>query len=310
MEAGPEQSHAASVPGSGVLLVDKPAGLTSHGVVAAARRALGTRKVGHAGTLDPLATGLLVLGVGSSTRLLTWLVGADKTYETTIRLGRASTTDDAEGELGPAASPAALAAADDDAIAAGVRELTGDILQRPSAVSAIKVDGRRAYARVRDGEAVELPARPVRVDRFDIAAVRRTEDAIDVDAVVDCSSGTYIRALARDLGERLGVGGHLTALRRTRVGPLRVDDASALDADLRAAVRPAAEIAAALFPTVHLDAATAADLAHGKRIRVSAPDADTVAALAPDGHLIGLVKVAAGAARVLTNFPPEPAGVP
>lgn len=310
MEAGPEQSHAASPPGSGILLVDKPGGITSHAVVAAARRALGTRKVGHAGTLDPMATGLLVLGVGSSTRLLTWLVGADKTYETTIRLGRSSSTDDAQGELSASADPSALAAVGDDAIAAGVRELTGPLLQRPSAVSAIKVDGKRAYARVREGEVVDLPPRPVTVHRFEILAVRRSGDGIDIDAVIDCSSGTYIRALARDLGERLGVGGHLTALRRTRVGPLHVEDAVALDGDLRASVRSAAQVAAVLFPSVRLHAAAAADLAHGKRVRVESPDGSPVAAIAPDGRLVGLVEISAGTARVLTNFPAEPEGVP
>src|SRR4051812_2402842 len=241
---GPLDSDAAGAP-NGVLLVDKPEGITSHGVVSRARRAYGTRKVGHAGTLDPMATGLLVLGLGPSTRLLTYLVGLDKVYLATIRLGLATTTDDREGE--PLGTPADARWIAPDAIAAAMAVLTGPIEQVPSSVSAIKVDGKRSYARVRAGEDVALPARPVTVSEFALLARREpaeggdgangthgadageADGAVDLDVRVACSSGTYIRALARDLGAALGVGGHLTALRRTAVGPFDVADATALD---------------------------------------------------------------------------------
>ena len=209
---------------SGILLVDKPGGITSHDVVARARRALGTRKIGHAGTLDPMATGLLVLGVGPATRLLTYLVGLDKTYEATIRLGQATDTDDADGRIVSAADAAGVTGA---RIAEGVARLTGRIAQIPSRVSAIKVGGRRAYDLARAGEEVRLDPREVEVSRFEVLAQREADGCLDLDVVVDCSSGTYIRALARDLGADLGVGGHLTALRRTRIGPFPVAEAVA-----------------------------------------------------------------------------------
>lgn len=287
----------------GVLLVDKPGGITSHGVVGAARRVLGTRKAGHAGTLDPMATGLLILGVGAATRLLTHLVGLGKTYEATIRLGESTTTDDAEGESVARADASALARS---AIAAGIAALTGEIDQVPSAVSAIKVDGRRAYARVRAGEQVELAPRRVTVSRFEVRAERRDSatGTLDLDVVVGCSSGTYIRALARDLGVALGVGGHLTALRRTAIGPFEVTDAVPIESIDRAALRPPAAIATALFPSVALDDGRAARLADGKRVDVDAPDAPIVAAL-HRGRLTGLVAVRDGIARVVVNLPPE-----
>jgi tRNA pseudouridine55 synthase len=285
---------------SGILLVDKPGGMTSHDVVARTRKALNTRKVGHAGTLDPMATGLLILGVGSSTRLLTYLVGLDKEYLATIRLGAGSTTDDAEGELTERAEAAVLASATDAAIEAAVAALTGSILQRPSAVSAIKVDGRRAYALVRAGEEVVLAERPVTISAFDVLEVRRGE-WVDVDVRVECSSGTYVRALARDVGVGLGVGGHLTALRRTRVGPFLVEDATAPgEPELLAP----AGVAARLFPVVRLEAQPAADLANGKRVPLDG-EGGPVAALGPDGRLIGLIEVTGGRARVLVNFPTD-----
>lgn len=214
----------------GIVLLDKPQGMTSHDVVSRLRYHLATKKVGHAGTLDPMATGLLILGVGQGTKLLTYAVGLDKTYDATIRLGSATITDDAEGEYaGPRASSAQLAALTDDAIEAAVGPLRGAIEQVPSAVSAIKVNGQRSYARVRAGEDVELKARPVTIHSFTVHGVRRGTGPdggfIDVDATVECSSGTYIRALARDLGAALGVGGHLTFLRRTVAGEYRVADA-------------------------------------------------------------------------------------
>jgi len=288
--------------GTGVLLVDKPAGITSHDVVSRVRRALGTRRVGHAGTLDPMATGLLLVGVGSSTRLLTYLLGLGKEYEATIRLGAATTTDDAEGEVVSEADAAGL---DPARIREQVAALTGAISQVPSTVSAIKVAGRRAYDLARAGEAVELAARDVVVSRFDVRATRANGSFRDLDVVVEVSSGTYVRALARDLGAALGVGGHLTALRRTRIGPFDVADAVALDEVGPAALRVPADVATALYPALPLDAGRLADLANGKRLAVDAPDAPVAAALGPDGRLAGLVAVAGGRTRVLVNFPVE-----
>jgi len=291
---------------AGMLFVDKPHGLTSHDVVARSRRALNTRKIGHAGTLDPMATGLLTLGVGPSTRLLTYLVGLDKTYETTIRLGHGTTTDDAEGEPLSTPDPAALEAVTDEHLAAGIRALTGDIEQVPSAVSAIKVDGRRAYDRVRAGEEVELASRRVTVAAFDVLAVRRHPDAIEVEARIDCSSGTYIRALARDLGTALGTGGHLTALRRTRVGPFSVDRAVAVDDIDAARLEPAATVAAELFPVLRVDADQARDLGHGKVLALPQhPDGEPVAAIDAHDRLVALIAVRGGSGRTLVGFPQE-----
>lgn len=310
-----------------ILLIDKAEGWTSHDVVAKARRALGTRKVGHAGTLDPMATGLLVLGAGPATRLLTHLVGLDKTYTATIRLGSATVTDDREGETLSIADPGAVAslAADPARIAAAVADLTGEIEQAPSAVSAIKVDGRRAYDRVRAGEQVELRKRPVTVRAFEFGEPRPgvAKDAdgaehpvIDIEATVRCSSGTYIRALARDLGSALGVGGHLTALRRTEVGPFSVTGVTSteqlVEGRIGALAEPA-EVATALFPELRLTAEQAVDLGHGKRVEVdpeTQPDARLAAAVAPDGRLVGLVEVKQGRTRVVTNFPTPDAGAP
>jgi tRNA pseudouridine55 synthase len=308
---------------TGLLLVDKPQGLTSHDVVARARRALGTRKVGHAGTLDPMATGLLTLGADSATRLLTYLVGLDKTYETTMRLGAATTTDDAEGETVSTADPAVVAAVTDEQLARGIRALTGEIDQRPSSVSAIKVDGRRAYDRVRAGEEVELASRRVTISAFDVLAVRRLASAdgaaIEVDARIDCSSGTYIRALARDLGAALGIGGHLTALRRTRVGPFAVADAVSLEAlaeqGASLLASPAA-VAEQLFPVLVVDAAQARDLGHGKVLTLPMhADAEPVAAIArgaipQSDRLIALISVRQGRGRTLVGFPQENASAP
>lgn len=279
----------------GLVVVDKPSGLTSHDVVARVRRLAGTRKVGHAGTLDPMATGVLVLGVERATRLLTYVVGADKEYVATIRLGVATTTDDAEGEPVAVADASGVTA---DAIAAGVAALTGPIQQVPSSVSAIKVDGRRAYARVRAGEEVALAARPVVVHRFDVGA-RRVADhdgvgVLDLDVTVVCSSGTYVRALARDLGTALGVGGHLTALRRTRVGGYGLDVVRTLEQLTETfAVLPLADAARAVFPVRELTADEARELSFGRRIaadpaRPGTPEAP-VAAFAPDGDVVALL---------------------
>lgn len=217
---------AKDEPTPGIVLVDKPAGWTSHDVVGRMRRLAGTRKVGHAGTLDPMATGLLVIGIGKATKLLTYVVGHDKVYTATIRLGQTTVTDDAEGEVVNTTDAAAVTQGD---IADAVAGLTGDIQQVPSAVSAIKINGERAYKRVRDGEDVEIPARPVTVHEFKVTGARREGPFIDLDVRVDVSSGTYVRALARDLGAAVGVGGHLTSLRRVSVGDFEVADAMTLD---------------------------------------------------------------------------------
>lgn len=284
----------------GLLIVDKPAGWTSHDVVARARRLCGTRRVGHAGTLDPMATGVLVLGVDKATRLLTFLVGCDKTYEATIRLGTSTVTDDAEGEIVTETDASRLS---DEALAAAVADLTGAITQVPSAVSAIKVEGRRSYARVRAGQDVTLAARPVTVHRFEVLARRTREGAphTDVDVVVEVSSGTYVRALARDLGVALSVGGHLTALRRTRVGDYGLDRAvtlEQLEQDPQGHLLPLADAATAGFAVRRLDEAQARALGHGQRIDSAQPGrAEPVAALAPDGSLVAMLDERGAQAR-------------
>lgn len=286
------QPETAAAP-NGVLLVDKQGGMTSHDVVARARRALNTRKIGHAGTLDPMATGLLILGVGPATRLLTYIVGLDKTYEATIRLGASTDSDDADGVETARADAAALAAVTEDRIAVGIAALTGELSQVPSTVSAIKVDGKRAYDLARAGEQVELKARAVTVSRFDLVGSPRigAGGVIDIDVVVDCTSGTYIRALARDLGGALGVGGHLTALRRTRIGPFSVVGApTELAPD--AALLPPAQVAAEVLGAFPVTAEEARDLGHGKRLAGAADRllTPTPAAIDPDGRLVGIVE--------------------
>ncbi|QKS11784.1 tRNA pseudouridine(55) synthase TruB [Curtobacterium sp. Csp1] len=304
----------ASVP-DGILLVDKPQGISSHRVVSIARRRLGLKKIGHAGTLDPMATGLLILGAGPSTRLLTHLVGLGKTYTATIRLGVSTDSDDADGT--PTAAPGVLGAdVGEAAVDRAVAGQRGTIDQVPSTVSAIKVDGRRAYDLARKGEEVVLRSRTVTVSRFDVTA--RTEHTVrvdgadvavvDLDVVVDCSSGTYVRALARDVGAALGTGGHLTALRRTAVGPFDVADAVDLeddDVDVLGALARPADVARRLFPSVSLDPQAAKDLTDGKRVAADHPDDDgPVAAVATaDDRLVGLVSVRRGRLRVITNFP-------
>jgi tRNA pseudouridine55 synthase len=290
---------------SGLVVVDKHAGLTSHDVVARLRRILGTRKVGHAGTLDPMATGVLVCGVGRGTKLLGHLAldtaSNAKAYTATIRLGATTTTDDAEGEVVEAADAAAAAGVADAAVTAGIAALTGPILQVPSTVSAIKVDGRRAYARVRAGEQVVLPARPVTVSTFTLLARRGT----DVDVAVECSSGTYVRALARDLGAALGVGGHLTALRRTRVGPFRLEHARTLP-DLEAGPGvslPLTEAVDVAFARRDVDADAAAALAHGRPLpAVGLPG--TYGVFAPNGRVLALMTERDGAARPVVVLAP------
>ncbi|KJL45346.1 MULTISPECIES: tRNA pseudouridine(55) synthase TruB [Microbacterium] len=290
----------------GILLVDKPGGITSHDVVARARRALGTRKIGHAGTLDPMATGLLVLGVEGATRLLTFVVGLDKTYEATIRLGVATDTDDAEGQTVSTTDASSLDAA---GISGGIAALTGRISQVPSTYSAIKVDGRRAYDLARSGEDVQLTAREVTVSRFDVLAERRSAGTVDLDVVVDCSSGTYIRSLARDLGAALGVGGHLTALRRTRIGPFDVAEAAAVDELADAPLRGPADAATAVLGRFDVTADEARDLRHGKRLLGAAErlPANPTAAIDPDGVLVGIVERRGADVKSAMNMPEEAA---
>jgi tRNA pseudouridine55 synthase len=296
---------------SGILLVDKPQGMTSHDVVARIRRLAGTRKVGHAGTLDPMATGLLLIGVESSTRLLHHLVGLDKEYLATVRLGWGTTTDDAEGEPLAAARADAVASIGRDQIVERMARLTGVIEQVPSAVSAVKVDGKRAYQRVRDGEAVELAARTVTVAAFDLLDLRPGDGWLDLDVRVACSSGTYVRALARDLGGDLGVGGHLTALRRTRIGRFDVAEAGALDGlDVAAARLGPAEAARRALPAVDIDADAVRDLRHGKRVDAPAAAADAaagtpLAAIGPGDVLVAIVERRGPQLKVVTGFPAE-----
>ncbi len=297
----------------GLLIVDKPAGWTSHDVVARCRRLCGTRKVGHAGTLDPMATGVLVLGINRATKLLTFLVGADKTYTATIRLGQSTITDDADGEIATSHDVSGLTA---ESVERGVAALTGRIAQVPSAVSAIKVDGQRSYARVRAGQDVVLPARPVTVSRFDILDQRTKTDhghqVWDVDVIVEVSSGTYIRALARDLGAALGVGGHLTALRRTRVGRFGLDVAHSLT-ELEMAsevddipVITMAEAARASFAVRELTASEATAVGYGQRIAsLSGGHDELVAAFAPEGHLVAMLDESGSLAKARVVFAPS-----
>lgn len=272
----------------GLVIVDKPSGMTSHDVVARVRQIMRTRKVGHAGTLDPMATGVLVLGIERATKLLGHLALDTKAYQATIRLGAATTTDDAEGEV--------LAGTDasevpESAVRSGIEALTGDLWQVPSAVSAVKVAGTRAYQRVRRGEAVELPPRKVTVSRFDLLALRRAASATELDVVVECSSGTYVRALARDLGAGLGVGGHLAALRRTRVGTFGIAQAVTLE---RLAERPALSLTldaavAAAFPRREVGAAQARAVTHGQRLPATGI-AGTYGIFDPAGRALALAR--------------------
>lgn len=274
----------------GLVLIDKPTGWTSHDVVAKVRKAIGTKKVGHAGTLDPLATGLLVLGIESGTKLLTFLVGADKTYEATIRLGQQTISDDSESEVISSASPDEIAKLSDEDIAREIAKLTGVIMQTPSSVSAIKVAGKRAYDLVRAGEEVELKAREVNIYSFEMLSVTRVSGFMDVQVRVECSSGTYIRALARDLGNLLGVGGHITALRRTRVGHFDVSDANSIEELSELRLTELAAAAKQLFPVIELTESEVTDLIHGKRISAKSEVTGLAAGLSTSGKLVAVLE--------------------
>ncbi len=290
-------SGLRTVEPTGITVVDKPAGMTSHDVVARMRRIAGIRRVGHGGTLDPMATGVLVLALGRATRLLTYVAGTDKAYQATIRLGQATVTDDAEGEVISSADASFVTA---EMVQSELAALTGEIDQVPSAVSAVKVAGRRAYARVRSGEQVELAARRVTVHRFELRDLRHPASGlVDCDVEVECSSGTYVRALARDLGAALGVGGHLTALRRTRVGSFTLDDAVTLQ-ELQnredPVVLPLAQTVRRCFPTRSVDHQDAVALAYGKPLS-AVGIAGAYAVFSPEGEVIGIVREQQGLAR-------------
>ena len=271
---------------SGLVVVDKPTGLTSHDVVAQVRRLAGTRKVGHAGTLDPMATGVLVLGVNRATRLLGHLLVTDKVYDATVRLGSSTTTDDAQGEVVATASTDGLT---EEAVLTALGAFVGTIEQVPSTVSAIKVGGRRAHELARAGEDFQLDSRSIRVDSIEVHEFREAEAGIDVDVSVRCSSGTYIRSIARDLGERLQTGGHLTALRRTAVGPFAIDGARTLEQlseDL--ALLPMEDAVRAAFPAYELDEAQAVDVSFGRKLSLDLGRSGPVAMFDPDGDFLAL----------------------
>jgi tRNA pseudouridine55 synthase len=295
---------------SGVLLIDKPSGMTSHDVVARVRKSAGTRKVGHAGTLDPMATGLLLIGVNSSTRLLTFLVGLDKEYFATIRLGQSTDSDDADGAVIATAPASAVVRVDDRTIARALAAFVGTLEQVPSSVSAIKVNGRRAYDLARAGEPVTLPARTVTINDIAVLDVRRDGPSgfIDVDVRIECSSGTYVRAIARDLGVELETGGHLTALRRSKVGPFDVGHAAALDdIDVARSLLAPVDVATTLFARRDLEASEAIDLVHGKLIPAGPVERTRgpIAAVSPTGVLVGLVELRGDVLKPLVNFPTD-----
>ncbi|WP_420175628.1 tRNA pseudouridine(55) synthase TruB [Luteococcus sp. OSA5] len=282
------------VPESGLLVCDKPQGWTSHQVVGRVRRLMGTRKVGHAGTLDPMATGVLIVGVNRATRLLGHLALHDKRYEATIRLGESTTTDDAEGEPSGGADAAHLTR---ELVEAELPAFRGEIEQVPSSVSAIKVNGQRAYKLVRDGEQVQLKSRRVTVSHYEVLDVRPAVGAqghavLDVDVEVECSSGTYIRALARDLGAALGVGGHLTSLRRTRIGGYNLTDLPVVDleCDDRPELLPMGEAARLSFPVVRLDEDQARDVAFGRSLPGLLVPGNPTGVLSPEGDLLALYR--------------------
>jgi tRNA pseudouridine55 synthase len=291
---------------SGLIIVDKPATWTSHDVVAKVRRLVGTKRVGHAGTLDPMATGVLVIGVEKATRLLGYLALTEKEYTATIRLGQTTDTDDADGQI---VGHVPVRNISEPELLRAIAGLTGEISQVPPGVSAIKVGGQRAYKLARSGAEPQLAPRTVRVSEFAVDAIRPADDVLDVEVHVTCSSGTYIRALARDLGARLEVGGHLTALRRTRVGPYLASEAHTLDelADSPdgALVLPLAAAAAAAFPRRDLTDEEASALGHGARLPATGTGETPAAAFAPDGSLVALLTDAGGQARSLAVFATE-----
>ena len=283
---------------SGIALIDKQQGFTSHDVVAKLRKLLGTKKIGHAGTLDPMATGLLLMGVGAGTKLMQFLSGLDKTYLATIRLGASSSTDDAQGELEELRDASQVSR---EQLEAEILKLTGNIEQVPSSVSAIKVDGKRAYDLVRAGEEVVLKSRRVTVSRFEIVGEPLVVDKyLDINVEVDCSSGTYIRALARDLGEALGVGGHLTALRRTRIGSFEVSNAREITQEPTLVTN--LEVLKTLMPEVAISQQQEIDLRHGKRLALEISEASCATA---NGRLVAVIEPVGSEVKSSVVFPEE-----
>ncbi len=284
----------------GFLVVDKAPAMTSHDVVAVARKALGTRKVGHAGTLDPMATGVLVLGFGNGTRLLQYITDGDKSYVATVVLGAATVTDDQEGEV---ISEADASKISDEEISSGLFKMVGEIQQRPSSVSAVKVAGERAYDRVRAGEVFELAARTITISSLDILDIRRQGSRIQIDIDVTCSAGTFIRAIARDLGNELKVGGHLSALRRTRVAGFSIDQAITFEAlkgqDFKAL--ELSDVARQTFQVRELALDEVAELSFGRPLTLNVSD-EIFAALSPDNRLIALLKNEIGKAKPIAVF--------
>ncbi|MBC6795656.1 tRNA pseudouridine(55) synthase TruB [Corynebacterium macclintockiae] len=296
---------------SGVVLVDKPSGPTSHDMVGKLRRIMGTRRVGHSGTLDPMATGLLVVGVERGTKFLAHVVAHDKRYEATVRLGAATHTDDAEGEVLSTAAPADLEALTEERIHAAFDAQRGDIMQRPTSVSSIKIDGKRAHELVREGQEVVLPERPVTIFSLEVLDVVFGVDAtscIDVRISVHCSSGTYIRAIARDVGEALGVGGHLTQLRRTSVGPFDVSEARTLE-QLEKAPQLSLNLDEAMvrcFDVREVSESEGVDLSLGKWLQPVGRKG-VHAAVTPSGRAIALVEEKGK--RAASVFVARPAGM-
>ncbi|THV39428.1 tRNA pseudouridine(55) synthase TruB [Glycomyces buryatensis] len=294
-----------TTPHPGLIVVDKPQGITSHGVVARMRRICGTRKIGHGGTLDPMATGVLILAIGKATKLLTYVSGLDKSYVATIRLGQNTITDDAEGDVIAETDASGVEGA---AIRSALVSMTGEIDQVPSAVSAVKIDGKRAYQRVREGETVALRARRVTIASIEIGRIRRSETFTDIDVDVSCSSGTYIRAIARDLGDTLGVGGHLTALRRTRIGNFGIDVAATLDelaerseAGESLGALTMGQAAARLMPTRTATEAEAKALSYGKSIDAAGIEG-RYAVLGEQGELLAVMTEEGDRAKPETVF--------
>ena len=284
----------------GFLVVDKAPGMTSHDVVAIGRRALNTRKVGHAGTLDPMATGVLILGFNNGTRLLQYITDGDKSYTATIVLGASTTTDDHEGEI---TSTSDASKVSDEDIKRVLATMVGEIMQRPTNVSAIKVDGKKAYDRARSGEEFELPARKVTISQLDVLNIRHKEMTTEIDVAVTCSAGTYIRAIARDLGAELKVGGHLNVLRRTRVAGFNLDKSVGIDrlksGDFN--TLDLADVARATFPVRELELDEVNELSFGRPLERNAGD-DIFAALSPDNRLIALLKNSLDKAKPVAVF--------
>lgn len=294
---------------SGLALIDKPQGWTSHDVVARLRKVAGTRRVGHAGTLDPMATGLLLIGINSATKLLTFLVGEDKTYFATIRLGASTITDDKESDVLVYGDETKIAELNEAAIEHALEQFRGDIMQVPSSVSAIKVDGERAYAKVRSGNEVKLAARAVEIKTFKIIKPvglieQDGHKYFDIEVQVDCSSGTYIRALARDLGAALGVGGHLTGLRRTRIGNYKIEQAQELEGltEETLSVLDISIAAKQQFEIRNLSDQEVIDLRHGKRLKASGEGAQPFAGIDADGKLVAMLTVSGKDVKSLVVF--------